>query len=120
MVLCLPVDVVVRVILAVVVCPGVVLYKGARAPVVRVTSWNWAAAIILTEVVGVGASITAMPPGVTVPAVAVLGTGVSEMPQLVTGVATRPGLEVAWAVGANVAYMTTHGAKVIHVNDWGS
>ena len=68
---------------------------------------------------GFRASITTVPPGVTVPAVAVLGAGGSEVPQLVTGVATRPGLEVAWAVCTNVAYMTTHGAKVIYVNDWG-
>ena len=81
--------------------------------------WDRAATILLTKAMGIRASVTAVPPGVAVPAVAVLGTGGSEMPYLVTGVATRPGLKVVWAVCANVAYMTTHGAKVIHVNDWG-
>ena len=119
MVLCLPVDVVVRVVLAIVVCPGVILYKGARTPVVRVASWNWAAAIFLTEAVGIGASVSAMPPGVAVSTVTVLGAGSGEVPNLVTGIAMRPGFEIAWAVGADMAHMTTHGAKVIHVNDWG-
>ena len=81
--------------------------------------WDWTAAILLTKAVGVCASITAVSPGVAVPAVVVLGAGGSEVPNLMTGVATRPGFEVAWAVGANMAHMTTHGTKVIHVNDWG-
>ena len=68
---------------------------------------------------GVCASVTAVPPGVTVPAVAVLGAGGSEVPNLVAGVATRPGLEVSWAVDANMADMATHGAEVVHVDDWG-
>ena len=41
------------------------------------------------------------------------------MPDLVTGAATRPGLEVSGAVGANVAHMAAHGAEVVHVDDWG-
>ena len=120
MVLCLPIDVIVGVVLSVVVCPGVVFYEGARASGVAVAAWDRTATILLTEAVGVGASVTAVSPGVAVPAVAVLGAGGSEMPHLVTGVATRPGLEVAWAIGTNMAYMTTHGAEVIHVDDWGS
>ena len=92
MVLCLPVDVVVRIILAIVVCPGVILYKGARAPGVGMTGWNRTAAIFLTEAMGVCASVTTVPPGVTVPTVAVLGAGGSEVPHLVAGVAARPGL----------------------------
>jgi hypothetical protein len=119
MVLCLPVNVVVCVVLSIVVCPGVVLYKGARAPVVGMTGWDRTTAIFLTETVGVCASVTTMPPGVAVPTVVVLGTGGGEMPNLVTGVATRPGLEVSWAGGANMANMATHGAEVIHVDDWG-
>ena len=118
-VLCLPVNVIVCVVLSIVVCPGVVLYKGAWAPVVKVAGWDWAAAIFLTEAVGIGAGMTAVPPGVAVPTVAVLGAGSSEMPNLVAGVATRPGLEVSWAVGVNMANMATHGAEVVHVDDWG-
>ena len=119
MVLCLPVNVIVCVVLPIVVCPGVVLHEGAWAPEVGVTGWDRAAAIFLTEAMGVGASVTAMPPGVAVPIVAVLGAGGSEMPNLVTGAATRPGLKVSWAGGANMANMATHGAEVVHVNDWG-
>ena len=118
-VLCLPVNVVVRVVLSVVVCPGVVLYKGARAPEVGVTGWDRTAAIFLTEAMGICAGVTAMPPSVAVPTVAVLGAGGSEMPNLVTGAAARPGLEVPWAGGANMANMATHGAEVVHVDDWG-
>ena len=81
--------------------------------------WDWAAAILFTEAVGVRASVAAMPPRVAVPAVAVLGAGGSKVPNLVASVATRPGLEVPWAVSANMAYMATHGAKVVHVDDWG-
>ena len=119
MVLCLPVNVIVCIVLSVVVCPGVVLYKGARAPGVAVTAWDWAAAIFLAEVVGVGAGMTAVSPGVAVPAVAVLGAGGSEVPNFVAGVATRPGLEVSWAVDADMANMATHGTEVVHVDNWG-
>ena len=119
MVLCLPVNVVICVVLSIVVCPGVVLYKGARAPGVGMTSWDRTAAIFLAEAMGVCASVTTVPPGVAVPTVAILGAGGSEMPHLVAGVATRPGLEVSWAVGANMANVATHGAEVVHVNDWG-
>ena len=83
------------------------------------TGWDRTAAIFLAEAMGVGASVTTMPPGVAVSTVAVLGAGGSEMPNLVAGIATRPGLEVSGAVGANMAHMATHGAKVVHVNDWG-
>ena len=92
MVLCLPVNVIVCVVLSIVVCPGVVLYKGARAPGVKVAGWDWAVAIFLTEAVGIGAGMTTVPPGVAVSTVAVLGAGGSEMPHLVAGVAARPGL----------------------------
>ena len=119
MVLCLPVDVVVCVVLPIVVCPRVVLYNRARAPGIRVAGWDWAVAIFLTKAVGIGASMTAVPPSVAVPAVAVLGAGGSEVPDLVAGVAARPGLEVSWAVGANMANMATHGAEVVHVDDRG-
>ena len=81
--------------------------------------WDWAAVVFLTEAVGVGAGMAAVSPGVAVTAVAILGTGGSEMPNLVAGVATHPGLEVSWAVGANMANMATHGAEVVHVDDWG-
>ena len=119
MVLCLPVDVVVCVVLSIVVCPGIVVHKGARASGVAVADWDRAATILLTKAMGVRARVTVVPPGVAVPAVAILGAGGSVMPNLVAGVATRLGLEVSGAVGANMAYMATHGAKVVHVNDWG-
>ena len=41
------------------------------------------------------------------------------MPNLVAGIAMCPSLEVSWAVGANMANMATHGAEVVHVDDWG-
>ena len=91
MVLCLPVNVVICVVLSIVVCPGVVLYEGARAPGVRVTGWDWAVAIFLTEAVGIGAGMTVVPLAVAVSTVVVLGAGVSEVPHLVAGVAARPG-----------------------------
>ena len=119
MILCFPVNVVVCVVLSIVVCPGIVLDKGARAPGVRVAGWDWAVAILLTEAVGIGIGMTTVPPAVAVSAVAVLGAGVSEMPHLVAGIAARPGLQVSWAIGTDMAHMTTHGAKVVHVNDWG-
>ena len=83
------------------------------------TGWDWAAAIFLTEAMGVRAGVAAMPPRVAVPTVAVLGAGGSEVPDLMAGAATCPGLEVSGAVSANMAHMTTHGAKVVHVDDWG-
>ena len=58
-----------------------------------------------------------MSPGIAVHAVPVLGAGRSEMPDLVTSVATQPGLKVLGAVGTNVPSVPTHGAEVIHVND---
>ena len=118
-VLRLPVNVIVCLVLSVVVCPRIVLYKGVRAPRVRVAGWDWAVTILLTEVVGVGAGVTAMSPTVTVPAVVVLGAAGGEMANLVAGVAACPGLEVPWTVGVDMAHMATHGAKVVHVNDWG-
>jgi uncharacterized membrane protein YhiD involved in acid resistance len=92
MVLCLPVNVVVCDILSVVVCPGVVLYKGTRAPGVRVAGWDWAVAIFLTEAVGIGTGMTAVPPAVAVSTVVVFGAGGSKMPHLVAGIAVHLGL----------------------------
>ena len=54
---------------------------------------------------------------VAVHAVLVLGAGQSEMPNLMTSVASGPGLKVLGAVGANVLSVATHGAEVVHVND---
>ena len=119
MVLCLPVNVVVCIVLSIVVCPGVVLYKGTRASGVAVAAWDRAVAILLTKAMGVRASVTAVPPGVAVPAVAILGAGGSVVPNLMAGVAPRPGFKVPGAIGVNMAYMATHGAKVVHVDDWG-
>ena len=119
MVLCLPVNVIVCVILSVVVCPRVVLYKGARAPGVGVAGWDRAATIFLTEAVGFGAGMAAVSPAVAVPTVAVLGATGGEMPNLVAGFATHPGLKVSWTVDVDVANMATHGTKVVHVDDWG-
>ena len=107
-VLCLPVNVIVCIILSIVVCPRVVLYKGARAPGVGVASWDWAATILLTEVVGVGAGMTAVSPTVTIPAVAVLGAAGGEMANLVAGVAARPGLKVLWAISVDMAHMACY------------
>ena len=84
------------------------------------TGWDQAVAILLTKAMGVSTSMTAVPPAVAVPAVAVLGAGGSEVPNLVAGVAARPSLKVSWAVGADMADMATHGAEVVHVDDWGS
>ena len=86
---------------------------------VAVATWDRAATIFLTEAMGVRASVAAMPPCVAIPTVAVLGAGGSVMPDFVTGAATRPGLEVSGAVSADMAHMATHGAEVVHVNDWG-
>ena len=55
------------------------------------TSWDWAAMILLTEVVGVGAGVTTMSPAIAVPAVVVLGATRSGVANLVTGAAARPG-----------------------------
>jgi hypothetical protein len=118
-VLCLPINVVICIVLAIIVCPRVVLYKGARTPGIGVAGWDWAVTILLTEAVGISAGVTAVSPAVAVPTVAVLGATGGEMANLVTGVAARPSLKVSWAVGMDMAHMATHGAKVVHVNDWG-
>ena len=76
--MCLPVNVVVCIVLPIVVCPGVVLYKGAWAPVVKVAGWDWAVAIFLTETVGISTGMATVSPGVAVTAVAILGAGGSE------------------------------------------
>ena len=88
MVLCLPVNVIVCVVLSIVGCPGVVLYKGAWAPGVGMTGWDRTVAIFLTKAMGFYAGVAAVPPGAAVPAVAVLGAGGSEMPNLVAGIVT--------------------------------
>ena len=118
-VLHLPVNVVICIVLSLVVCPRVVLFKGARAPGVGVAGGDWAATILLTEAVGISAGVTAVSPAVAVPAVAVLGATGGEMANLVTSVAVCLGFEVSWAVGTDMAHMATHGAKVVHVDDWG-
>ena len=79
--------------------------------------WDWAVAIFLTEVVGIGAGMTAVPPAVTVSVVAVLGATGGEMPDLVAGVATCPGFKVPWAFGMDVTDMAAHGTEIIHVDD---
>ena len=66
---------------------------------------------------GVGTEEQTMSPGVAVHAVPVLVARSSEMPDLVTSVAARPGLKVIGAVGTNVPRITTHGAEVVHVDD---
>ena len=91
MVLCLSVDVIVCIVLSVIVCPKVIGHKGVRAAGVEVTSWDWAATILLAEAVGVSAGVTAMSPAVAVPAVVVLGATRSEVANLVTGAAAHPG-----------------------------
>ena len=84
---------------------------------VSVAGWDWAAAIFLTEAVGVSAGITAVSPGVAVSTVAVLGAGICEVPYLVAGIATCPGLKISRAIGTDVADMAAHGTEVIHVDD---
>ena len=91
MVLCLPVNVVVCVILSIIVCPKVVLHKGARAVGIEMTSWDWAVTILLTEVMGVSAGVTAVSPAIAVPAVVILGATRSEVADLITGAASHPG-----------------------------
>ena len=81
--------------------------------------WDWAVTILLTEAVRVSAGMTAMSPAVAVPTIAVLGATGGEMANLVTGIAAHSGLEISWAVGADMAHMATHGAKVVHVDDRG-
>jgi hypothetical protein len=84
-----------------------------------VAGWDRAVTILLTEAVGVRAGMTTVSLGVAVPAVAVLGATSGEVANLVAGVAAHPGFEVSRAGGADMAHMATHGAKVVHVNDWG-
>ena len=60
----------------------------------------------ITEVVGVGTEERTMSPGVAVHAVLVLWARRSEMPDLVTSVAVRPGLKVLGAIGMNVSHVT--------------
>ena len=72
----------------------------------------------ITKVVGVGTEERMVFPAVAVHAVLVLGARGSEMPDLVASVAMRPGLNVLRAVGMNVPSVTTHGAEVVHVDDW--
>ena len=62
---------------------------------------------------------TVVPPAVAVPTVAVLGAGGSEVPHLVADIAACPSLKVSWAIGTDVADVTAHGTKVVHVDDWG-
>ena len=81
--------------------------------------WDWAVTILLTEVVGISAGMTTVPPAVAVPSVVVLGATGGEVANLVTGVAVHSGLKVSWAIGTDMAHIATHGAKVVHVNDWG-
>ena len=60
-----------------------------------------------------------MSPAITVSAVVVLVTSGGKVADLVASTTVRPGLQVVWAVGMNVAHVATHGAEVVHVNDWG-
>ena len=89
-VLCLPVNVFIRVILSIVVCPEVVVLKRVGAPGVRVAGWDWAAAVLLAEVMGVHAGITSMSPGVAIATVVVLVAIGGEVANLMTGVAAGP------------------------------
>ena len=78
--MCFPVDVVVYVILPIVVGPRVIFDKGVGAPGVEMAGRDWAATILLTEVVGVYAGIGPVSPAVaviTVPVLVPLGSGVA-------------------------------------------
>ena len=79
---------------------------------------DWTGASPIAKAVGVRTEEQTMSPGVAVHAVPVLVARSSEMPDLVTSVAVCPGLKVIGAVGANVPHVTTHGAEVVHVDDW--
>ena len=89
-VLCLPVNVFVRVILSIIVCPGVIILKWAGAPGVRVAGWDWAVVVLLAEAMGVCAGITSMSPGVAIATVVVLVAIGGEVADLMTGVAAGP------------------------------
>ena len=72
----------------------------------------------IAKVVGVGTGVRTMSPAVAVHAVPVLGARRSEMPDFVTSAAAHPGLKVIGAVGMNMPSVTTHGAEVVHVDNW--
>ena len=78
---------------------------------------DWAGSSFLAKMVRVGAVEQAVSPCVAIHAVLVLGAGGSEMPNLMTSVASGPGLEVLGASGANVPCVTTHETEVVHVDD---
>ena len=119
MVLCFPVDVLVCIVLSIIVCPRVVLYKEARAPGVEVAGWDWTTMILLAKAMWVGAGVTVMSPAVAVSAVVILGAARHEVANLVTGAALCPSLQVVWAISTDVAQVTTHGTEIVHVDDWG-
>jgi hypothetical protein len=73
--------------------------------------------ILLAKAMGVGAVERTVSPCIAVHAVPVLVAGRSEMPDLVTSVASGPGLKVLGAGGRDVPSVATHGAEVVHVDD---
>ena len=83
-----------------------------------VTEGDWTGAGSLAKAVGIGAVERTVSPCVAVHAVLVFGVGRSEMPDLMTSAALGPGLKVLGAIGMNVPHVTTHGAEVVHVDDW--
>ena len=88
------------------------------APGVEVAGWDGAVAIWVTEVVRICAGVGLMSLAVAISAVLVLvalGGGVAD---LVTGTAMCLCLLVVGAIGTNMAHVATHGAEVVHVNDW--
>ena len=78
---------------------------------------DWTRTGPLAKAVGVGAEERTMTPGVAIHAVSVLRARRSEMPDLVTGIAVRPGFKVFGAVGTNVPSVAAHGAEVVHIDD---
>ena len=75
--------------------------------------------IWVTVVVGVYAGVAAMSPTIVVSAVPILVALGSGVANLVAGTAMHPGLQVVGAVDTDVAHVATHGAEVVHVNNWG-
>jgi hypothetical protein len=117
-VLCLPVNVVVCIALSIIVCPRVIWYEGTRAAWQGVTEGDWARAISLAKVMGVGAVERPVSPCVAVHAVPVLVARQGEMPDLMTSIASGPGFKVLGTGGVDVPSVAAHGAEVVHVDDW--
>ena len=59
-----------------------------------------------------------MSPGVAIATVVVLVAVGGEVANLMTGVAMGSSFQVVGVVGMDMAHVATHGAEVVHVDDW--